>query len=158
MSDNPDPAAVPTFRLIYRSHSRIAPDQRRCELGAIFTTARRNNRDLGVTGALVISEDSFVQALEGDESVVRDLYGRISEDARHEHVSVVDERLADSRVFARWAMAKVAEDDGPDIRLLSNADRGTIVVAPRADPSITPEQEAVLGLMRKSIALDALET
>lgn len=95
----------------------------------------------------MISDDAFVQALEGDEAVVRDLYETISHDERHESVSVLEEQTVPKRVFARWAMAKVAADGGPDICLLSNASRGTIVSAP-GDPTITAEQEAVLAVMR----------
>jgi len=74
---------TPTFRLIYRSHNRIPGDRRKAELGAIFSAARSTNKRLDVTGALLTSGDWFVQALEGDEAVVRDLYERIGKDARH---------------------------------------------------------------------------
>ncbi len=151
MSDSDVDQAEPVFRLTYRSHSLIAPSAQRAELGAIFTTARRNNRRLGVTGALVISDDAFVQALEGDEAVVRNLYDTISHDERHESVSVLEEQTVPARIFGRWAMAKVAADDGPDIRLLSNASRGVIVTAP-GDPTITTEQETVLAFMRDALA------
>jgi hypothetical protein len=152
MSDAPETAADtgPVFRLIYNSRSRIAPDQSTSELGAIFTTARRNNRRLGITGALVVTGDAFVQALEGDESAVRNLYADISRDARHERVTVLEEGHVDGRTFGRWAMAKVADEGGPDIRLLSNATRGKIVTA-GADHHVTPEQERLLALMRGSV-------
>ncbi len=154
MSDAPDtPETGPVFRLIYNSHSRIADDQTTSELGAIFTSARRNNQRLGVTGALVVTDDSFVQALEGDEAVVRDLYDGISRDDRHDQVTVLQEGVVDGRTFGRWAMAKVAADGGPDIRLLSNASRGTIVAA-GSDHHITPEQEELLSFMRGSVAQD----
>ncbi|MDQ6775024.1 MAG: BLUF domain-containing protein [Actinomycetota bacterium] len=153
MSDTADNAddSGPVFRLIYKSHSRIAPEQRQSELGAIFTTARRNNKSLGVTGALVITEDAFVQALEGDESVVRDLYEGISRDQRHDRVAIVEAQVVPGRTFGRWAMAKVATDGGPDIRLLSSAQRGKIVSA-GADHHITSEQETVLAFMRRLVA------
>jgi predicted sulfurtransferase len=141
----------PVFRLIYRSHSRIPLDQRRTELGNIFTTARRNNRDRGVTGALVLAEDGFVQALEGDEAAVRDLYAQITRDPRHDQCSVLEEQTIDGRTFGRWAMAKVAADDGPDIRLMSNAQKGVIVLAPGQDHSITDDQETVLAFMRTAL-------
>ena len=153
MTDTVASESGPVFRLIYRSHSLIAPEQLKSELGEIFTTARRNNKRLDVTGALVISGDSFAQALEGDESVVRDLYATISRDARHEDVNLVEERFVEGRTFGRWAMAKVATDGGSDIRLLSNATKGVIVAAPGTDSSVTPEQEAVLASMRDVIAL-----
>lgn len=156
MSDATDTAddSQPVFRLIYNSHSRIAPERSESELGAIFTTARRNNRSRGVTGALVVTDDAFVQALEGDESVVRDLFDGISRDERHDHVTVVEAEVVPGRTFGRWAMAKVAADGGPDIRLVSNAQRRTIVAA-GADHHITPEQESVLALMRGSVAGEA---
>jgi hypothetical protein len=47
-------------------------------------------------------------------------------------------------------MAKVAADGGPDIRLLSNAQRQTIVAA-GADHHVTPDQESVLSFMRDSV-------
>lgn len=151
MSDRDVDQAEPIFRLIYSSHSLIDPNAHRAGLGAIFNTARRNNRRLGVTGALVISDDAFVQALEGDEPVVRDLYTSIGHDERHESVSVLEEQTVPARIFGRWAMAKVAADGGPDIRLLSNASRGVIVTAP-GDPTITAEQETVLAFMRGALS------
>src|SRR3984957_11520522 len=119
----------PVFRLIYSSHSRIAPERARTELGEIFDTARRNNREIGVTGALVVADDWFAQALEGEESVVRKLYEEIATDSRHEQVTVLEATNVEDRTFGRWAMARVSTDGGPDIRLLSNAKAGRIVEA-----------------------------
>ena len=104
------------FRLIYRSHSLIASDQRRSELGAIFNSARRNNKRLGVTGALVISNTSFVQALEGDESIVRDLYASITQDARHDNGATSRRRSSkDARSvvgpWPRWEWTGVRTSD-----------------------------------------------
>jgi len=119
LSDVTDAAAGDSgavFRLVYRSHCLIDPDHRRTALGEVFTTARRTNRRLGVTGALVVSDDAFAQTLEGDESAVRDLYAAISRDERHDHVSRVEESTVEARTFSHWAMAKVADDGGADIR------------------------------------------
>lgn len=151
MSDSDVDQAESIFRLIYHSHSLIGPNAQRAELGAIFNSARRNNRRRQVTGALVISDDAFVQALEGDEATVRDLCATISHDERHESVTVLEEQAVPERIFGRWAMARVSADDGPDIRLLSNASRGMIVAAP-GDPTITAEQETVLAFMRDALA------
>jgi hypothetical protein len=144
------------FRLTYRSHSLIDPDDRSAELGSIFTTARRRNREAGITGALMITDDGFVQTLEGEEGDVRALFERIQTDDRHEQVVIVREQRA-PRTFGRWAMARVSADGGPDIRLLSNARRGAIVAAPR-DPSISPAQEELLSFMRDTLTRDTLET
>ena len=130
--------------------------RRKSELGAIFTTARTNNKRLGVTGALVITEDAFAQTLEGDEGVIRELYESICGDPRHDRVTLLEEETVDDRTFGRWAMARVSEDGGPDIRLLSNATKGSIVAA-SPDAHVTPEQEAVLAFMRNSIVHETLE-
>src|SRR3954466_2436922 len=77
-----------TFRLMYRSRTLIPQDQRKVELGRLFSEARSNNKKQGITGALLLSEDWFVQVLEGEEDAVRALFAHIERDARHESVSV----------------------------------------------------------------------
>jgi len=144
---------TPTFRLIYRSHNRIPAERRKAELGSIFSVARSSNKRLGVTGALLTSGDWFVQALEGDESVVRDLFARIGKDSRHERVAELESGPVDDRVFSRWAMARVSDDGEHDIPLLANTAKGGIT--PAAPRPTTPEQDAVLEFMRRSIADDA---
>ena len=147
--------AQSVFRLVYRSQSRIDADESKTELGGIFTTARHNNKRLGITGALVITDDAFAQALEGDESAVRGLYETIRQDPRHENVTLLEAGPVEDRVFGRWAMAKVAADGGPDIRVLSNAGKGSLVLA-SPDGHVTPEQETVLAVMRESITHETL--
>jgi len=137
------------FRLIYRSHSRIGAAERKQQLGGIFTVARSSNKKLGVTGALLITDDEFVQALEGAEPVVRDLYAKIGKDRRHEHVELLASGDVPGRVFGKWAMAKVAADGEPYIPLLANVDKGGI--SPAQPRPATEAQEAVLGLMRQSL-------
>jgi hypothetical protein len=139
----------PVFRLIYRSRSRIGAAERKQQLGEIFSAARSANKKLGVTGALLITDDQFVQTLEGPEPAVRDLYAKISKDRRHEHIELLESEDAAGRVFGRWAMAKMAADGEPDIPLLANADKGGI--SPAQPRPVTQAQESVLGLMRQSL-------
>jgi hypothetical protein len=107
------------------------------------------NKKLGVTGALLINEDQFVQTLEGPEPAVRDLYAKISKDRRHEHVELLESGDVAERVFGRWAMAKMAADGEPDIPLLTNVNKGGI--SPAQPRPTTQAQEAVLDLMRQSL-------
>jgi hypothetical protein len=145
-----DEQAGPVFRLIYRSHSLIPSARRRAGWGEIFATARRNNRRLGVTGALMTSEDTFVQTLEGEEDAVRDLYATIGRDDRHHDVTLLREEVVDDRTFGRWSMARVSGDGGADIRLLSNAVKGVIVEVGEGGDA-TADQEDVLSFMRSSL-------
>lgn len=64
---------LPVFRLAYRSHNLVPAPDRKAELGAIFSVSRSGNRERGVTGALLTHGDWFVQTLEGDEGVVREV-------------------------------------------------------------------------------------
>src|ERR1700759_1492285 len=89
MTETAASGSGPVFRLVYRSHSRIGTTERKQQLGEIFSVARSSNKKLGVTGALLIDEDQFVQTLEGPEAAVRDLYAKISKDRRHEYFELL---------------------------------------------------------------------
>ena len=147
MSETTAGDSGPVFRLIYRSRSRIGDAERKRELGEIFSVARSSNKKLGVTGALLITDDEFVQTLEGPEPVVRELYTKIYKDKRHERLEVLESGDASGRMFGRWAMAKVAADGEPDIPLLTNVDKGGI--SPAQPRPSTEAQEAVLDVMRQ---------
>ena len=140
----PDHASTGTFRLMYRSRDRIPADRRKVELGELFLTARSNNKKRHITGALLLSEDFFVQTLEGEETIVQTLFEQIERDPRHDSVTVLASGMVDDRVFARWAMAKVSADGEPDIPLIAHTDG----IAPAASRGTTPEQESVLQAMR----------
>ncbi|HST66198.1 MAG TPA: BLUF domain-containing protein [Mycobacteriales bacterium] len=129
---------------MYRSRSRIPEPDRKVELGSLFSTARRNNKKAGLTGALLLTGDWFVQVLEGDEPTVRALYETIAADPRHDSVTLLDSGDVPERVFARWSMAKVAEDGEPDIPLIAHEDG----IAPAAGRATTPAQHRLLGTMR----------
>lgn len=145
MADETTEQAAGTFRLIYRSHDLIAPEQRKAALGDLFSHARSNNKRLQLSGALLVSDDWFVQTLEGDEATVRGLFAKIERDPRHDRVEVLEADPVAGRVFSRWAMARVAEDGERDIPLIAHRD-GIHPAAPRGDS--TEEQEGILKIMR----------
>lgn len=149
-SGPPDSGPGSTFRLMYRSRNKIPADQRKTELGTLFAVARSNNKKHQITGALLIYGDWFAQVLEGPEAPVRALYATIETDPRHEDVSVIQSGPAE-RLFARWAMARVSADGEPDIRLIAHTDG----IAPAMNRPATPEQEAVLDIMRAATRGDA---
>ncbi|MEO5851689.1 MAG: BLUF domain-containing protein [Nocardioides sp.] len=152
MTDHvPGPASESSFRLIYRSHNLIPVERRKAELGVLFGVARANNKQQHITGALLLADDSFVQVLEGDETAVRALFDHISEDSRHDSVSLLESGDVESRVFSRWAMAKVAEDGEPDIPLIAHTDG----ISPAAGRRTTPEQDRLLDVMRAAARGDS---
>lgn len=134
------------FRLMYRSRDCIPAAERKVELGSLFSQARSNNKRQQITGALLLSDNWFVQILEGEESAVRALFDHITTDPRHDSVSLLDARTVTDRVFARWAMARVSEEGEPDIPLIAHVDG----ISPAAGRGTTPEQEEILDLMREA--------
>jgi Sensors of blue-light using FAD len=146
-----DSGSGPSFRLIYRSRNLIPAGQRKTELGTLFSAARSNNKKQHICGALLVSGDWFVQALEGDEAAVRALFAGIEGDPRHDNVSVLQTGAVPEPVFARWAMAEVSADGQPDIPLIAHVDG----ISPAASRGTTPAQEAVLDVMRAATRDDA---
>jgi len=150
-SPAPTPGPESTFRLIYRSRNKIPEEQRKAELGRLFSAARSSNKQQHITGALLVQGDWFAQVLEGDEVAVSALFADIEIDPRHEDVSVIESGRAGPRVFARWAMARVSADGQPDIPLIAHEDG----ISPAAGRGTTPDQEAILAIMREAIRTGA---
>ena len=135
------------FRLVYSSRDRIPAEHRRLEHARLFTASRAGNKRVGITGALLLSPDCFVQTLEGDEPAVLALFARIEHDTRHDSIEVLRARTRDERAFPRWSMARVAADPTrPDTWVIAHADG----LAPAAGRSCSPAQDAVLELMRSA--------
>lgn len=138
------PGEESTFRLMYLSHNLIPADRVKKELGVLFGVARSNNKRQDISGALLLDGEHYVQVLEGDEALVRELYEHIAKDPRHDSVSLLESGTVDARVFSRWSMAQVGEGDEADIPLIAHMDG----ISPAAGRRTTPEQEAVLDVMR----------
>ncbi len=58
----------------------------------------------GVTGMLLYANGTFLQALEGDEKIVADLYSKIEKDGRHIDVKMLHRRTIETRQYAEWSM------------------------------------------------------
>ena len=142
------PGAESTFRLMYRSRNLIPPDRVKKELGTLFGAARSNNKSQHISGALLLDGEHYVQVLEGEEGLVRELYEHIAKDERHDSVALLESGPVEARVFSRWSMAKVGEGDEADIPLIAHTDG----ISPAAGRRTTPEQEAVLDVMRAAAA------
>jgi hypothetical protein len=97
------------FRLSYVS--RLAKDCGPDELGHIAAASRRNNKKLGVTGALCHSPRGFVQILEGPADAVNELFCRIVRDPRHSKITLLEYAAVPCREFEGWSMAYVRTDE-----------------------------------------------
>ena len=68
---------------------------------------RRNNPKLGITGMLCMSDDVFIQVLEGGRDAVGDLYNAIVRDGRHATVRMLVYQEITERRFGQWTMGHV---------------------------------------------------
>lgn len=93
-------------RLIYFSENQIIPRAGSIlpVLSDILSKSNRNNKALGLTGALLFDDQWFLQALEGDRPTVWATYERIREDERHEGVMIAEFAETSERVFGNWWM------------------------------------------------------
>ena len=71
-------------------------------LNGILSSARRNNRRDGVTGALVCRHDIYLQLLEGEAEQVEATFARIVPDNRHLEVTRLWSGEVANRAFPRW--------------------------------------------------------
>lgn len=94
------------IRLIYasRTSGTLTP----VDVKDIVHRSQRNNRLLGVTGALILSNGIFLQCLEGDHLVVNTLYHRILLDSRHREPAVLSLGEVSTRLYGGWAMGLVS--------------------------------------------------
>lgn len=73
-------------------------------LGGILSSARRNNRRDGVTGALICRHDIYLQMIEGDAPAIEALFARIAVDDRHLAVTELYRFEKEDRLFPAWDM------------------------------------------------------
>ncbi len=92
------------YQLIYQSQSLVPFEQP--ELTALLNWSRTYNRIHHLTGVLLYTPDGrFMQVLEGEQAVVRDLYfNRIVSDPRHYNCRVIADGPCRHRSFADWTM------------------------------------------------------
>jgi hypothetical protein len=91
-------------RLVYASRVTIPPIDLNEEIGLIIQASIRRNREVAITGLLLVHDGWFLQALEGPAEAVLTTYGRICDDPRHAEAKVLGAGPAQSRVFADWNM------------------------------------------------------
>ncbi|WP_298913796.1 BLUF domain-containing protein [uncultured Algimonas sp.] len=98
------------FQLIYLSNP--ATGLTRDGVRDIAVRSRRFNRERALTGVLVLSGETILQFLEGDEETVRALYKRILRDTRHVRCDMVMARHTRLRSFPGHPMGYCIADDG----------------------------------------------
>jgi hypothetical protein len=75
------------------------------ELTDILTVSRDNNERHNITGALLYSEGTFIQLLEGDTETIEKAFAAISKDERHKNIIKLGGGAITKRSFPDWTMA-----------------------------------------------------
>lgn len=74
------------------------------ELLSLLEISQKNNAARDITGMLLYKDGEFMQALEGEEDAVRDLYTKIERDTRHRQTMLLLQGNQATRQFASWSM------------------------------------------------------
>jgi hypothetical protein len=82
------------------------------ELAALLAQSREKNSKINVTGILMYADGTFIQALEGEQKDVDDLYEVIQRDIRHKNVIEIVSGYEEKRTFPDWLMAFLAPAPG----------------------------------------------
>ncbi|HMP98188.1 MAG TPA: BLUF domain-containing protein [Cyclobacteriaceae bacterium] len=80
------------------------------ELRLLLQQSQNNNKDLHITGMLVLLKGRFIQVLEGERKLIFDLYEKIRKDARHHKVALLLEGEIEKRNFENWSMGFESPD------------------------------------------------
>jgi hypothetical protein len=113
-------------------------------LNRILVSARRHNRQDGITGALICRADLFLQMLEGPRDKVTAAFTRIAQDDRHLDVRLIWSGDAEERLFPDWDML-----DDPARSWMwsqSQVDAGAI------DNSAMEEARSIFARLAKEVA------
>jgi hypothetical protein len=92
-------------RLLYAS--RTAKPIHAAEIDGIVAQSRKHNVEIGITGILCQSGDTFLQVLEGGRMAVNQLYNSIVRDERHREVVILHFEEIGERRFSGWTMGQV---------------------------------------------------
>ncbi len=103
------------YELIYCSLA--SRDLSANDIADILNTARDYNSKNNITGCLLYHNNEFIQILEGNKKVIKDLYTKIEKDKGHTGSTLLTEGGKEERTFTNWNMAfhKVTDDDVQDM-------------------------------------------
>ncbi|QPK63543.1 BLUF domain-containing protein [Methylomonas sp. LL1] len=119
------------------------------DLRELLKRARAKNERLNVTGMLLYLDPFSLQVLEGEETVLDQLFNTIKQDARHYKVSVIYKKPISERSFGDWTMGfNKISDQTPDVQEGFN----DFLQRPMAElPNLSSEVDDLLRLFRHEI-------
>jgi len=101
------------------------------DLEHLLATSKKNNQRDGITGLLTYSGDVFIQFIEGPQSSIEQLMGRLRGDSRHRNIVILTEGAQAQRLLPDWEMELVGNDEAHHLlrEALRDTDRYDTVIA-----------------------------
>jgi hypothetical protein len=124
-------------RLVYMSTA--ASDLTVPEVRRIVSRAQMRNRQLDVTGMLMLVRSEFLQVLEGRHAALDQVVGYISRNPRHHDIRLIDRQPITTRRFDRWHMGLLVTDalaDAVAALKLGHTTVDAVIDAMRADADL----------------------
>jgi len=95
-------------QLIYRSHT--SPLLTKEQLKDILAQSQHNNMKRNLTGVLCLDGECFIQLLEGPHDTINDLFQKLVADERHRDFELILYAHNRERIFEKWAMLALGQD------------------------------------------------
>lgn len=93
--------------------STCALDLSDADVEMLVAAASQRNDAHDLTGLLAFNGTNFIQALEGDDAAVDQLFAKIKRDERHSGVITLVDEACEERLFPDWRMRYVRAAPGP---------------------------------------------
>jgi hypothetical protein len=91
------------YTIVYGSTANLDLIAR--DISNILENARDFNEKNDVSGCLIYHNNRFLQILEGDKTLVEELYLNIKKDTHHSDVKLLYNSFTRERTFSNWSMA-----------------------------------------------------
>lgn len=102
-----EPLALVHTIYVSRLSQPLSPD----EIEQLLQKTRKANKRINVTGMLLLTDNTFFQVLEGEASVLDELYAKIIKDSRHNQITKIITEPIEVRAFSDWTMGYVAASE-----------------------------------------------
>lgn len=74
------------------------------DLLKIMSASHRFNPSHNITGALMYRKGVFLQLLEGEMTIIENLFQKIKDDPRHENITLLFAQTSEKSVFPHWVV------------------------------------------------------
>jgi hypothetical protein len=106
--------------------SRAAQPLTSSLLDSILQQSSKNNPKVGITGLLCLTNDVFVQIIEGGRDEVNELFMAISRDSRHRDIRLLAFEEISQRRFGNWTMGQVDIDNINKALILKHSEKAEL--------------------------------